>query len=307
MRFSGAMSTRTTSIRIGLWLAVAAIAAIRLIPSAAVAQTNSTTVDYLVVTPSYECTRVSPGGVGPHTAQFTAIGWNNGPNAVDQSQSGDDINLGPVTVTWESGASAYDAHSGQSALTESPSGVYGDNWNVTATTTASFDLSGASLASLEFWHHYDLENGYDYGYVEVNAGSGWVVLDTYNGTLGGLADFQYQWLNLGAYTGQTIQIRFRVDTDGSVVRDGWVIDDIVLRKDSTDLLNDDLESGLGNWAISSQWGLSLPGGGAQLGTIDANGLFTAGGATGTTFVKAVHGGTVEATATVDVYPPDWVP
>ena len=59
--------------------------------------------------------------------------------------------------------------------------------------------------------------------------------------------------------------------------------------------------------INSQWGVTIPGSINSLGTITQDGLFKAGGLTGTTFVRAIYDGTIEATATVDVYPPDWVP
>lgn len=290
-----------------LWIAAAAFATILLGTSAPLAQPNSSTVDYIVISPDYACTRVSPGGIDEHTAQFTANGWNRGPNAVAEDQGGDDIPLGPVAVEWAMPDTAFDANSGENALTESPNGDYGNGWDVTARAAPSFDLTSAASASLEFYHHYELENGFDFAYVQVNAGSGWTNLATYNGTLGSFGVFQPVSLNLASYLGQTIQIRFRVDTDFSVTRDGWVVDDVIVRVDGTPVFSDDLESGLGNWVISAQWGLTVPGGLAGLGTITANGIFKSGGITGTTFVRAIYDGTIEDQATVDVYPPDWVP
>ncbi len=289
------------------WFAAAAVAVVHLFPCIVTAQTNSTTVDYLVVTPGFECTRITPGGIDEHTAQFIATGWNSGPNAVAQSQSGDDINLGSVPVTWGVGNSVFDSRSGQHALTESPSGTYGNNWVVTATTTAPIDLSGAGLASLEFWHHHSIEANFDFALVQINAGSGWATVAAYNGEAGAIGDFQYSWINLADYVGQTIQVRFRVGTNSSVTFDGWVIDDVVVRKDSTVMLEDDFESGLGNWTISAEWGLTIPGAANDYGSISPGGLFTAGTQTGSTFVRALYGETIEATALVDVYPPDWVP
>ena len=289
------------------WLLSAALAVTQLFPSVSAAQPNSTTVDYLVVSPDYACTRITPGGTPQWTAQFTAIGWSAGPNAVLQDQGGDDFSLGAVPVEWATPESIYDAHSGLFALTESPNGNYGNQWNVRAQVAQSFDLSAAGSASLELWHHYELENNFDFGYIEVNSGSGWTAVRTYDGTLGSIADFHFVSVDLAPYLGQTIDVRFRVSTDGSVTRDGWVIDDVLLRIDAASVFADDMESGLGNWSISSQWGLTLPGGVNQLGSIDENGLFTAGGQTGSTFVRAIYDGSIEATAAVDVYPPDWVP
>ncbi|MBZ0266821.1 immune inhibitor A [bacterium] len=286
----------------------AALAVLPLLPAVSAAQPNSTTVDYIVVTPDYECVRISPGGLDEHSASFTALGFNRGPNAVAENQGGDDISLGPVTVTWAMPDSVFDAHSGQKALTESPDGPYGNNWNVAATVTSSISLVGAASASVEFWHHYDLESGWDFGYVEVNSGAGWNVLSNFSGTLGGLGDFTFQSINLTSYLGQTIQLRFRMTSDGSITRDGWVIDDVVVRKDGVPAFSDDFESGLGAWTLPvGSWGLSGVSGLAQLGTISPAGKFTAGGITGSTFVRAIHNGTLEATADIDVYPPSWVP
>ncbi|HUV90900.1 MAG TPA: hypothetical protein VMY80_14690, partial [Anaerolineae bacterium] len=50
--------------------------------------------------------------------------------------------------------------------------------------TRAFDLSGVSAATLEFWTWYDLEEDWDYAYVEVSADDGetWTILTTPSGT-----------------------------------------------------------------------------------------------------------------------------
>ena len=285
----------------------AALAALPFLPAVSAAQ-NSTAVDYIVVSPSYECTRITPGGIDEHSAAFSALGFNRGPNAVAENQGGDDISLGPVTVVWAMPDSIYDAHSGTKGMTDSPDGPYGNNWNYAATLTSPVSLVGAASASLEFWHHYDLENGWDHGYVEVNSGAGWNQVASFTGTLGSLGDFTQHTISLAAYVGQSIQVRFRIQTDGTVVRDGWVLDDVIVRTNGTPVFTDDFEAGLGNWTLPpGAWGVSGVSGLAQLGTISSEGKFTAGGITGSTFVRAIYAGTLEATANVDVYPPDWVP
>jgi carboxypeptidase T len=110
--------------------------------------------------------------------------------------------------------------------TDSPAGSYGNNLN-TSLTSQTFNFSAASGISLEFWHRYDLEAGYDYAYVEysTNGGASWTQAAQYNG------ENQTAWrqetiplLNLDGAS--NVKIRFRLYTDGSVTRDGWYIDDI---------------------------------------------------------------------------------
>jgi hypothetical protein len=117
------------------------------------------------------------------------------------------------------------AHNGTYALTDSPSGNYGNSINITATYTNSIYLSGCQSVTLTFWQKYELESGWDYGYVEVSRDNGntWEVLQNYTGT-------QSTWskatIDLTTYASQSIMLRFRLKTDSSISYDGWYIDDI---------------------------------------------------------------------------------
>jgi immune inhibitor A len=100
---------------------------------------------------------------------------------------------------------------------------------------------------LTFGSYWDIEEDYDYGYVQVNDGSGWVSLpdlDSYFklGALYGysLTGFGSDMLafDLSAYAGTSIGLRFRYVTDPGVNGDGWWIDDVML--DS--VLIDDFET-----------------------------------------------------------------
>jgi hypothetical protein len=115
-----------------------------------------------------------------------------------------------------------------------------------ARLTRSFDLSGLSSASLRFWHWYDLEEGYDYGYVvaSTDGGKTWDVLEGtnssdldpvgnafgvgYTGTSGG--DSYPVWVeeqvDLSRYTGGTVLVRFEYVTDDAVNYPGWLIDTV---------------------------------------------------------------------------------
>lgn len=126
-----------------------------------------------------------------------------------------------------------------------PSGEYawysnrGDDTEFTL--TRAFDLSGLDSATLNFKAWHELEDYYDFAYVEVstNGGETWQILETANGTdnnpngqnLGfGYTGTTLEWLSesidLTPYTGQEVLIRFHVVTDFTTNRDGFQVDDI---------------------------------------------------------------------------------
>lgn len=121
------------------------------------------------------------------------------------------------------------------------------------TTTAPIVLpSGPSaFSTLSFWHRYSTEAGFDGGVVEIstNGGGTWTDLGQYmsglrysgtlstdNTFLGGRsafvgnsgATFQQTRINLGAFAGQTVLVRFRFASDPSVGGTGWFVDDILM-------------------------------------------------------------------------------
>ena len=114
------------------------------------------------------------------------------------------------------------AHSAPSSLTDSPSGEYGNQQDAYATIDGSFVAS-----ELVFWHRYDIEDGYDYGRVEISVdGGAWQGIQSYDGTQNA---WQEVSIDLDPYTnGSPVQVRFHLDTDYSVTEDGWYIDDVML-------------------------------------------------------------------------------
>lgn len=120
------------------------------------------------------------------------------------------------------------SHSSSHSWTDSPGGNYGNNWNYSLVSPV-FDLSDYRGINLGFWHIHDLEDGYDYGYVEfsTNAGATWTVVDSFNG------ENQTTWMeeaiDLPALDGQpNARIRFRLDSDYYITGDGWHLDDLLL-------------------------------------------------------------------------------
>ncbi|HEX4954557.1 MAG TPA: M14 family zinc carboxypeptidase [Thermoanaerobaculia bacterium] len=129
----------------------------------------------------------------------------------------------PWAITTE--ASASPSHS----WTDSPGGPYGNNVN-TSLTSPVFDLSGLTGAVLSFRHIYDLESGFDFGRVEVstNGGSTWTQVTSYSQV--NQTTWQLVELPVPALDGQAnARVRFRLTSDGSVVEDGWHLDDVELK------------------------------------------------------------------------------
>ncbi len=135
----------------------------------------------------------------------------------------DNFSLGTGNWTLAGGpwGTTSTAHSAPLALTDSPSGNYADNLFATATLNGSYYAS-----SLVFWQRYNTESGYDYCNVQVSANNGaWTTLASYDGTN---TAWHQVTIDLSAYAGQSLRLRFALSTDVSVTRDGWYIDDVQL-------------------------------------------------------------------------------
>ncbi|HFC12839.1 MAG TPA: hypothetical protein ENJ56_08335, partial [Anaerolineae bacterium] len=104
-------------------------------------------------------------------------------------------------------------------------------------------------AILSFWHKYAIEpNGssacYDSAVVELstNGGTNWQALggnmygDTYpnglNEWCGTITNYRNVLVDLTDYAGQDVIIRFRYNSDASVTREGWHVDDVRLISNS---------------------------------------------------------------------------
>lgn len=120
---------------------------------------------------------------------------------------------------------------------------------------------------------------YDGGLVEISTDDGvtWTQLtpapetDPYDGSIstgysnpaggssawcGDPSDWSRTVVMLSSYAGQTIRLRFRMSTDSSVSREGWYIDDVVVKSCVSGpvgtIFNDGFESGGTNsWSFST--------------------------------------------------------
>ena len=120
-------------------------------------------------------------------------------------------------------------------------GNAGDNIN--ATLTAALDLRSPDRATLTYQVWFNLEKDWDYGYVEVSADGGrtWDILETphttaenpvgsnygmgYTGDSGGWLD---ESVDLGAYAGRRVSLRFQHITDDALHGSGICVRNVAV-------------------------------------------------------------------------------
>jgi immune inhibitor A len=112
--------------------------------------------------------------------------------------------------------------------------------------------------SLSYWTWYDLEKDYDYVYLEASTDEKhWTILTTPSGTSSNPTGNSYGWgyngqsngwiqenVDLSAYAGQTVWLRYEYITDAAVTGSGFLVDDISIPAIS---YHEDFESGDGGW------------------------------------------------------------
>ena len=129
-------------------------------------------------------------------------------------------------------------HSGSYAFW-SNKGDQSDMW-----ITREFDLSEVTGSiTLNYWTWYDLEADYDYVFLEISTNGGeWRIIRApstisedpsgnsygwgYNGLSGGDGSWIQESVDLSAYAGETIQVRFEYITDAGINGEGFLLDDI---------------------------------------------------------------------------------
>jgi hypothetical protein len=115
----------------------------------------------------------------------------------------------------------------------------GDDSNTTL--TRAFDLRDVSAATLNYWAWFDIEEDWDYAYLEVstNGGQSWTIIKTSGsrdtnpsgnaygpGYTGSSAGWIQETADLSPYTGQEILLRFEYITDDAVNSSGFTLDDV---------------------------------------------------------------------------------
>lgn len=115
--------------------------------------------------------------------------------------------------------------------------------SIDTTLTREFDLTALSTATLEFMTWYDIEEDWDYAYVEVSTDGGetWTILEgahtteedpvgnSYgHGYTGSSSGWLHERIDLTPFVGSKVLVRFEYITDAAVYENGFVIDDIAI-------------------------------------------------------------------------------
>ncbi len=136
-------------------------------------------------------------------------------------------------------------------LPEDPRGEYafwsnkGDESDMTLTRSFDFrDYDGP--LTLTYWTWYDIEEDYDYVYLEISPDEGdtWQILTTPSGTAEDPSGNSYGWaynglsgsdgswiqetVDLSAFAGQRVLIRFEYVTDAAINGEGFLLDDVAI-------------------------------------------------------------------------------
>jgi PKD repeat protein len=130
------------------------------------------------------------------------------------------------------------------SFTDSPNGNYSNNSTKNFTYDFDVDLTNAISAMVSFYAKWDIEADYDYVQFQVstNGGNSWIgQCGNYtvpgtddNGSVqpdgepvyeGVYSDWVLEEISLSDYLGETIKLRFRLQSDGGVREDGFYFDD----------------------------------------------------------------------------------
>lgn len=133
------------------------------------------------------------------------------------------------TVDWDTTSAS--CHSPNHSVTDSRLGNYANNVNSWLAMANSLNLTGYFKATLSWWERYSTESGWDYCYPEIslNGGITWdsLFIPKYSGSK---TIWSQKVVDLTPKLSQAsnFKLRFRLRTDGSIVDDGWYVDDVKL-------------------------------------------------------------------------------
>lgn len=225
----------------------------------------------------------NPKQVNPGDDELTVkVGQNSRP--LKGTEDGVKINLPDKVVTLTT------PHSGENAWYTGADQDWAD-----ITLTRSLEVPGD--AKFWMWNDYVIEQDWDYGFVEVSTdgGDSWTELKVYDeagaevttpdgyadpngnmatfgnkkyGLTGDSHGWQHHYVDLGAYAGQTVDLRLRQTTDAAYLDRGWFADDFSLTSGAETVWSDDVESGDNGWtpAVSTFVDTTGPGWRTDSGT-----------------------------------------
>ena len=147
-----------------------------------------------------------------------------------------------MTPGWEFGEStSVTGDTGNVAGTDLDAD-YQDNMDDTLTSPLIElpETRSGETINLVFDEWFELESGYDYGYVAVSTDTGetWTQIRVIDGS----AAWRTVALELTQYAGQNIMVAFRATSDGSYSNPGWYVDNVKIQVDPLDPVNTEITS-----------------------------------------------------------------
>ncbi|QXE01927.1 S8 family serine peptidase [Terribacillus sp. DMT04] len=127
--------------------------------------------------------------------------------------------------SWEWGAPAAGPEAAASGEKVYGTGAYLNNADATLLAPpVAVPEEGETYLQFQSW--FDLESNYDYGHVVVSTDKeNWEQVGSYNGANGAWTADE---VNLSDYAGQTVYVGFHIESDGSISKQGWYIDDVAI-------------------------------------------------------------------------------
>lgn len=155
-------------------------------------------------------------------------------------EPGDDISDNWGATDWGISTTVY--KSPPSAITDSPNGNYGNAVDNAIELAEALDLTRANFASLSFYARWDIADGFDFDFVQLQVsrddGDTWIpqcgkytVADIFDEPIyeGTQNEWVYEEIDLSDYLGNTIKIRFLLFTDTEDTEDGFYFDDLAVK------------------------------------------------------------------------------
>ena len=129
------------------------------------------------------------------------------------------------------GVSNEDAHGGDYCIDDSPHLTYDNFSDYSLLFNRSLNLSKLDDALLSFWNHHSFVSEGDSGIIEVSTDNGenWIQLG--DAIVDSVAEWYEVNRSLTSYCGpgfDEVWLRFRLQTDGMGISNGWFIDDLYL-------------------------------------------------------------------------------
>lgn len=165
-------------------------------------------------------------------------------------------------------------HSGTKALWSNLDQEWGDS-----KITREVQVPAGTDVKFWLWNNYEIEQDWDFGFVEVSADGGTTYTqqkvyaesgalvstdDSYDdpnknlakfgnrkyGLTGNTDGWRHDYVDLTPFAGKTVKLRLVYDTDAAFTPRGWHADDFALTDGTQTVWSDDVEGGLGDWSPS---------------------------------------------------------